>query len=448
MNKNDLFMKLDDMDIDRIAQDFPVLSDDEKERIFAMSERKYNIENNLNAATDNDIDEEAVSGVERYKRPAWYKYASAAAALVLMIGGLSGSFMIISRNSRMNHSNEVPTTSATGEPATNNTTTAATGTTTDTTTEPTTVPSEESKDAIALDLTDRFADVCGKFYYHVAYDPNDVLSFDIYGTMTDFARVTEPGFTSPEDFMNALKDICTADLYNDLIENGGTGYSTDDFNYRLDFFPSTFFDHNDYSQYENGDTVDILNEFDGNTSVYIEYRGGLYVCTRNVKDDYQTYSDQPAITENGDETFSAVRCGLYRAVCNATDSKTGNPLTFSFEKEDGKWKISGITEDGNIDLNAEHSVEYYFKNVDTKYKNMDLNVDYIPYEDVDIISHNYNYGFTVHYIVKDNANGEPVLDFTADVTPVPGAYDINTGKPDYHSSVSYNYENVEIKEIN
>ncbi len=85
MNKNDLFMKLDDMDIDRIAQDFPVLSDDEKERIFAMSERKYNIENNLNAATDNDIDEEAVSGVERYKRPAWYKYASAAAALVLML---------------------------------------------------------------------------------------------------------------------------------------------------------------------------------------------------------------------------------------------------------------------------------------------------------------------------------------------------------------------------
>ena len=43
MTKNDLFKELDDMDIEDIAQDFPVLTDEEKERIYSMSERKYSI---------------------------------------------------------------------------------------------------------------------------------------------------------------------------------------------------------------------------------------------------------------------------------------------------------------------------------------------------------------------------------------------------------------------
>lgn len=86
MNKNDLFKELDSMDIENIAQEFPVLTDEEKERIYAMSERKYNISDNTNEEFSSETE---VSGVEVYKRPKW-RTASIAASLALLIG--AGSF--------------------------------------------------------------------------------------------------------------------------------------------------------------------------------------------------------------------------------------------------------------------------------------------------------------------------------------------------------------------
>ncbi len=73
----------DDM-IEKIAEDYPVLTDEEKERMFAMSERKFNIAESKGEA-------EVVSGVERYKKPAWHRYAAMAAALVLVFGGIGGT---------------------------------------------------------------------------------------------------------------------------------------------------------------------------------------------------------------------------------------------------------------------------------------------------------------------------------------------------------------------
>ena len=66
--KDDLFENTDNMTIDSLAQDFPVLTDEEKERIYAMSERKYNNDTDMN--TDEKFDRKIeVTGVERYKRP-------------------------------------------------------------------------------------------------------------------------------------------------------------------------------------------------------------------------------------------------------------------------------------------------------------------------------------------------------------------------------------------
>ena len=86
MKDNDLLFDLDDETIDRLAQEFLVLTDEEKERMYAMSERKYNITNDTN---DNYSAETEVSGVERYNRPKW-RTASIAASLALLIG--AGSF--------------------------------------------------------------------------------------------------------------------------------------------------------------------------------------------------------------------------------------------------------------------------------------------------------------------------------------------------------------------
>ena len=44
MKYSKLFKETDNMVIDKISEEFPVLTDEEKERIFSMSEKKYNLE--------------------------------------------------------------------------------------------------------------------------------------------------------------------------------------------------------------------------------------------------------------------------------------------------------------------------------------------------------------------------------------------------------------------
>ena len=86
MKDNDLLFDLDDEAIEKLAQEFPVLTDEEKERMYAMSERKYNITEDTNTGFNSETE---VSGVDVYKRPKW-RTASIAASLALLIG--AGSF--------------------------------------------------------------------------------------------------------------------------------------------------------------------------------------------------------------------------------------------------------------------------------------------------------------------------------------------------------------------
>lgn len=103
MKENDLFINIDDETVDELAQDFPILTDEEKERMYTMSERKYNITDSTN--TDFNTETE-VSGVERYKRPKW-RTASIAASLALLIGAGSFGGYNISKQLK-NGDNDVP----------------------------------------------------------------------------------------------------------------------------------------------------------------------------------------------------------------------------------------------------------------------------------------------------------------------------------------------------
>ena len=113
MKEFDLFDDTDDATLESLSQDFPVLTDEEKERIYAMSERKYNIdtENKTDDIFDN---EEEVKGVERYRRPKM-RTASIAAAAVLLIGaGSFGGYNIAQhlKNGEDGDDRNVPTTAA------------------------------------------------------------------------------------------------------------------------------------------------------------------------------------------------------------------------------------------------------------------------------------------------------------------------------------------------
>jgi len=70
-----------------------VLTEKEKERMLKMSMDK------LNKMNDNTEDELQVSGVEQYNRPKWYGFATAAASL-LLVGGIVGGGVYLSRNAQ------------------------------------------------------------------------------------------------------------------------------------------------------------------------------------------------------------------------------------------------------------------------------------------------------------------------------------------------------------
>ncbi|WP_294411731.1 hypothetical protein [uncultured Ruminococcus sp.] len=77
--------------IDRLSEEFPPDDAEEKEKVFRMSQEKFNKANNTAKFTETD--EQTVSGVEVVcKRPLWKKCLSMAAAAAILIGGAAGGF--------------------------------------------------------------------------------------------------------------------------------------------------------------------------------------------------------------------------------------------------------------------------------------------------------------------------------------------------------------------
>lgn len=376
MRKDDIFKELDDVDIDRIAQEFPVLTHDEKERIYSMSESKYETVNSTDKDY-NDIDEIVVSGVEQYKRPSWYKYVSAAAAVVLVIGGISGSMLIMKHGKPLHKDNIDLSTDTTGEKTTLQTssdekndvfiepatkvsavTSAAETeiteiTTVEAITEIQTAP-EEEYETIALELTDKFADLVNKLNRNVQYDPYDILEFYITTSAdylrdhskTYYSRVTEPGFESPVNYQDAFKEICTEELFESLYNNAESESNSDLPDHEVDIELSKTFKA-DLSRYYTDDHVELYLDYGINTADFIIYRGGLYVCTDSLPPDWKTYIDQPSVLDKSENSFRSVRNALFSPVCKESASQEGEPLTFTFIKEGNSWKISSISKGRN-----------------------------------------------------------------------------------------------------
>ena len=89
----DVFENADDDTIKKIAADCPA-SDEEKERMFAMSRKIYKERTN----ESNDTDSIQVSGVERYKKSIWQKIVAAAAVLALTAGAVTGGALMLKRS--------------------------------------------------------------------------------------------------------------------------------------------------------------------------------------------------------------------------------------------------------------------------------------------------------------------------------------------------------------
>ena len=93
MKKNDELLNDINIDLetaDRVAKEYPSLSDSAKERMFKMTKEKMN-----NTNIDNTENENSVHGVEIYNRPGWIKIAGMAAAFVLIAGGIGGGSYLL-----------------------------------------------------------------------------------------------------------------------------------------------------------------------------------------------------------------------------------------------------------------------------------------------------------------------------------------------------------------
>ena len=91
-NEFDILENAESSVTDRLEAEFPPRDNREKEKIFRMSERKFN-----NTSAPDTEKEQTVSGVEVYRRPKWQRGLSIAAACALVVGGATGGAYALKR---------------------------------------------------------------------------------------------------------------------------------------------------------------------------------------------------------------------------------------------------------------------------------------------------------------------------------------------------------------
>ena len=155
MNMKDELFNEFDIDLEtanRIAKEYPSLSDSARERMFNMTKEKMNITNDANEANNN-----SVHGVEKYNRPRWIKFAGMAAAVAIIAGGVGGGSYLLH-----NMNKTAPSTSSSSETEVTTTSSIITDiTTTAAVVETTTVVTEVKEltpEEAAHKLTDNYWD--------------------------------------------------------------------------------------------------------------------------------------------------------------------------------------------------------------------------------------------------------------------------------------------------
>lgn len=280
----DMLDNADDKTVDLLSE-VPVLTKEEKERMLAMSKKKLdtmNRESNINISND----EVEVSGVERYKRPKWQMFTSAAACL-LLLGGIAGGTYAMSRKG--------------GAPSQQ--LTEAEATTAESQTEHDILPTEavemsnEELQSIAKQLLenaetlDTLAGGIPVGFEFKSSDPKAVLIDDIKGV--SYKQIE--GIDSLDEIRTLLNDTFAEPI---ILE----------FEYKL---------------------------FDGETPAFIE-RDGNILFTDKVTGHRFYFEGEPEITRNEDGS------GFSMVINNKSNSGSGQ-VNFKVAKIDGKYKINNYS---------------------------------------------------------------------------------------------------------
>lgn len=404
MNIRNVFDNSDDKTIDRITTEYPILDADEKERLYAMSTKKYKSDVNEKKAIE-------VSGVERYRKSAWQKMLSAVAALVVAAGAVGGGVLLLGKGGGVDPMTNIETT----EPAEEEVTEAAVVEET----EPEIEQADYDYTAIAQQLFDDYLEVDRIICWgDVSYDENDSITFYTYasddaewsanyGGERTFYRVTDERFSSCQDIYEMLRAITTTECEPE--EN---------------FMDARWFDEahliswlgGDVSMFEVGGDVDLHHEnsdwssagYSINSGVFVEYNGELYV--NPIYCEALEYTSDAVVKEIGENSFTASRYVREPYIPNA---KYGEEKILQIVLENDEWKIDSIETGTQVEYLTAIGIQCYLENK-PEYYDIDIDCgDITAYLEVTEYDEE-NQTCSAHAVLRD-VNGEEAIEITAEV---------------------------------
>lgn len=242
-DKLDYLFSNKDSDIDRVAEKYTAAGNKEKEKIYEITRKKYNILREEEANTSEDGFIKEAEGVERYSRPKWIRFVSAAAAAVVLLTGVCGG-VFLTRSKKVDRidiesSNPAETVTAV---------------------EVTTITDDGEIVKVDMDkVVDKLSADLEHFHKALAQegvDTGDSLTFSDLTypnapSYRNYYRVTDEKLDTFDEFEKVM-----GSSFSSLIREGYTG--------------------GDMSGYENGTEFDDISFIKKNLKSFINYNGNLY----------------------------------------------------------------------------------------------------------------------------------------------------------------------------
>lgn len=242
-DKLDYLFSNKDSDIERVAEKYTAAGNKEKEKIYDITRKKYNILREEEANTSDDGFIKEAEGVERYSRPKWIRFVSAAAAAVVLLTGVCGG-VFLTRSKKVDRidiesSNPAETVAAV---------------------EVTTITDDGEIVKVDMDkVVDKLTDDLEHFHKALAQEGVDT------GDSLTFSDLTYPNAPSYRNYYRVTDE--KLDTFDEFEEVMGSSFSS---------LIRESYTGGDMSGYENGTEFDDISFIKKNLKSFINYNGNLY----------------------------------------------------------------------------------------------------------------------------------------------------------------------------
>lgn len=358
----DVLFSNKDSDIEHIADRYKAASEKDKEKIYEISKRKYNILKSEESESASDDYVKEAEGVEHYSRPVWYRWVYASAASVMLVGAISGGLILARNHKKIIPSNQNPTTEVSTQ-----VTTAEIRKNTD----------PNDMDGVMDELLSSWVKIQNAQFGRDAAE-NEELKYELssdaiapeeYVYSYFYHKVTEDGAETFADLDKMLASTYSEYVYEHLIggdmsqyESGTRfGEETDEgraLRHFIKYGNSAYarwrpdYQFSDMCDFENYDLVssefkDSADEFDYKSSAFCEwYSGKVYALKFTSAEFYEAFEEKGEdFVGIFDSEYDDV--ALCQRVYKAKDGDAIVNADFLLVKQADSWKIANFALNGN-----------------------------------------------------------------------------------------------------